>query len=153
MPTIEETLEFIKKAHEGQVDKGGRPYWEHPYRVMLNLPKDAPEDWKHAALLHDILEDTEYTSNDLFSMGYSSTVEFYVLVLTHTKGDCTYFEYIQGIREAHREHPGILAIKIADVMDNLDPERLARIPKGGDSLKGRYMKTLDILLGKLDLDK
>jgi hypothetical protein len=76
MKTIEDTIEFIRRAHAGQVDKGGQPYWQHPVAVMHRLGPDASTDEKLVALLHDILEDTRCTSDDLLAMGYPDNVVF-----------------------------------------------------------------------------
>jgi hypothetical protein len=67
----EKTIEFIKRAHAGQVDKAGQPYHLHPMAVAELLPPDSDEDEYLAALLHDVLEDTEITETDLCDLGYS----------------------------------------------------------------------------------
>src|SRR5450755_2861043 len=69
-PTVESTIEFIKSAHAGQVDKAGVAYWHHPVSVMKRLGTDALDDYKLAALLHDVIEDTKYGASDLRAMGY-----------------------------------------------------------------------------------
>src|SRR5665213_2367637 len=73
-PTLKATLDFIVKVHEGQKDKGGRDYWMHPVSVMNRLGKDATETERRVALLHDVLEDTKTTPDDLLALGYSSEV-------------------------------------------------------------------------------
>lgn len=60
MPSIDETIAFIRSAHVGQTDKAGAPYWRHPVSVMERLGADATEDEKLVALLHDVVEDTPY---------------------------------------------------------------------------------------------
>ena len=75
--TFETTLSFIRYiAHAGIVDKGGVPYWQHPVRVAMNIGKLFPgyaqdEEILMAALLHDVMEDTEYEYADLAKMGYT----------------------------------------------------------------------------------
>ena len=60
----EKTIEFIRRAHAGQVDKGGQPYHLHPMAVAELLPPESDEDEYLAALLHDVLEDTDVTESD-----------------------------------------------------------------------------------------
>jgi hypothetical protein len=67
MPTVDETIAFIKRAHAGQVDKAGNPYWQHPVSVMGRLGPDATESEKLAALLHDVIEDTDHAAADLLA--------------------------------------------------------------------------------------
>jgi len=80
MPTIEDTKALIARAHAKQTDKAGKPYVEHLMRVYhrskqkrASIPDHlvSPEEWEHvlhAALLHDILEDTPYTADDLSAL-------------------------------------------------------------------------------------
>src|SRR4051812_4881954 len=90
-PTLESTIEFIKHAHAGQVDKGGTDYWRHPVSVMNRLRADASEECRMVALLHDVIEDTAYTAEYLRQMGYSAAVVNAVVRLTKT-GDKPYLE-------------------------------------------------------------
>jgi (p)ppGpp synthase/HD superfamily hydrolase len=74
MPTIDETIAFIQKAHSGQFDKGGEVYWRHPRSVMQRLGDNATEEERQVALLHDVIEDTPYSAADLLALGYSPAV-------------------------------------------------------------------------------
>jgi len=124
-PTVESTIEFIKRAHADQVDKGGVAYWRHPVSVMSRLGPDATEDCKLVALLHDVIEDTKYTAADLRSKGYSDRVIDAVLLLTKNK-DLPYLDNIEHIAASGNKIA--IAVKIADNEDNLDPDRIAKIP-------------------------
>ncbi len=64
-PTLDETRAFVAKLFAGNVDKGGKPYAEHCFRVEARLPPSATEDERHAALLHDVIEDTDVTDVEL----------------------------------------------------------------------------------------
>lgn len=67
-----EAERIAREAHEGQFDKAGRPYVEHPARVAAwaaRLDPDAPSAVIEAAWLHDVLEDTPFTRDDLAALG------------------------------------------------------------------------------------
>ena len=94
MKTYKETLDFIRLAHKGQLDKAGEQYWLHPYKVSQIVKGGDTE--KIVALLHDVLEDTKYTVKDLRQMGYSEDVLRALMCLTHTK-DLSYQAYIEKL--------------------------------------------------------
>jgi len=125
MPTTFETLVLVQRAHAGQVDRLGRPYWEHPARVAKRLGPDATETERQVALLHDVLEDTRYTAAALRAMGYTDAVVAAVEALTRREGE-TYAAFVDraATNELARK------VKAADLEDNLDPARAAGLPEG-----------------------
>jgi (p)ppGpp synthase/HD superfamily hydrolase len=144
-PTVESTIEFIKSAHAGQVDKAGVTYWHHPVSVMKRLGTDAPDDYKLAALLHDVFEDTKYGAADLRAMGYAERVVEAVLRLTKVE-EIPYLENIERIAASGDKIA--IAVKIADNEDNLDPERIARLPANARVINlqiAKYQSSLEIL--------
>jgi (p)ppGpp synthase/HD superfamily hydrolase len=145
-PTIEATIEFIKAAHVGQVDKGGIEYWKHPVSVMNRLGPEASYQCKLVALLHDIIEDTAYTANDLRRLGYPENVVVSVERLTKPKG-MAYLDCIRAIAASGDRMA--IAVKIADNQDNLDPERLSRLPPDKRSGNDRYRRSIEILTAAL----
>ena len=145
-PTVDETTEFIKTAHKGQVDKAGVEYWKHPVAVMNNLISPT-EDEMHAALLHDVVEDTSYTIDDLRDMGYNGNILAMVSLLTRDKS-MTYLDWIRTI--ANSGNTGAIKVKMADNMHNLDASR--QKPLNADHMTGlnmRYKKSLQILSNAL----
>src|SRR5579871_5855288 len=95
MPTVEETISFIQRAHAGQTDKAGNEYYLHPIAVMKRLPVEVDDEVRLAALLHDVLEDTAYTRRQLSEMGYSERTLDAVELVTLKSGDMrTYAEKI-----------------------------------------------------------
>lgn len=150
-PTIEETIEFMKFAHAGQVDKSGEEYWKHPYTVYEAVKElGASEDALHAALLHDVLEDTDVTAMTLRELGYNADVCLIVSYLTRTTSVVsTYRKYIDNIaRNAKRGDKRAIAaatIKLADLQHNLDPQRLYSIEGSVDGLVKRYKLAFDTL--------
>jgi (p)ppGpp synthase/HD superfamily hydrolase len=143
-PTIESTIEFIKSAHAGQLDKAGVAYWHHPVSVMKRLGVDAPDDYKLAALLHDVIEDTKYSAADLQALGYNERVVEAVLQLTKLE-EIPYLDNIERIAASGNEIA--IAVKIADNEDNLDPERLAHLTNARvfNLHVAKYQASLEIL--------
>lgn len=142
--TLEQTLEFIKEAHAGQIDKGGHPYWMHPSSVMKRLPIEATDAERHAALLHDVVEDTDYTFDDLRERGYSEEVINILKLVTRDKSTgMTYIEWIRYI--AASGNIGAIRVKIADNEDNSDPVRIAQLPPEMRDIINRYNRSLRIL--------
>jgi (p)ppGpp synthase/HD superfamily hydrolase len=106
-------------AHRGQTDKSGEPYIEHPRRIAERLTDPAEVA---AAWLHDVIEDCDISAGDLADAGIPSDVVDAVVLLTrsdlHTSGD-----YYVAIRK----NPIALAVKLADIADNTDEQRLAKL--------------------------
>src|SRR5690606_22759929 len=116
MSTLERAIEIAVQAHAGATDKGGAPYILHPVRVMLRMRTDAE---RIAAVLHDVVEDTEWTIERLRHEGFSEEVLRAVEALTKRKGE-DYFDFCRRARcnEIARK------VKLADLTDNMDLKRL-----------------------------
>jgi guanosine-3',5'-bis(diphosphate) 3'-pyrophosphohydrolase len=116
MATLERAIEIAAKAHAGQVDKAGQPYILHPLRLMLGVR--TPHE-RMAAVLHDIVEDTPTTFDDLVAEGFPPEVVAAVRALTKTDGE-------KRIAAAHRAaaDPVARVVKLADVADNMDLSRI-----------------------------
>lgn len=117
MATLERAIEIAAKAHAGQVDKAGQPYVLHPLRMMLAVT--APEA-RIAAVLHDVVEDTAVTLEELRGEGFPEAVLEAVEALTKRDGE----DYEAFIR---RVAPNAIAreVKLADLRDNSDLSRIA----------------------------
>jgi (p)ppGpp synthase/HD superfamily hydrolase len=117
MATLERAIEIAARFHAGQVDKGGQPYLLHPLRLMFAMR--TPQE-RMAAVLHDIVEDTDVTFADLTCEGFSQDVVAAIQALTKKPGE-------SRIDAAHRAaaNPIARAVKLADVMDNMDLSRIA----------------------------
>lgn len=142
MPSFEETVQFIQKAHGGQTDKSGQEYWRHPVAVAAIVASlyNGNEAEQLAALLHDVVEDTEYTLNDLAQMGYPQETLDIVDWVTKKPGK-TYLEWIADI--AQNGPIGAIKVKMADNTHNMRPGA----PPG---LTRRYEKSLAILQSALE---
>ena len=144
---IDETIAFIKAAHAGQTDKAGAPYYLHPVAVAGLLPPEADEDEALAALLHDVLEDTAVTEDDLRESGYSEKTIGIVRLLTRPPG-MTYMDWIRSI--AASGNLGAIRVKLADNRHNSDPARIAQLPPEQRSIARRYVRSMRILKAALD---
>src|SRR5262245_54954078 len=90
MATIEKALQIAARAHEGQKDKEGLPYILHPLRAMMSIQG---EDAQIVAVLHDVIEDTNVTADDLRQAGFGEQIVAAVLCVTHKK-DESYADYV-----------------------------------------------------------
>jgi GTP diphosphokinase / guanosine-3',5'-bis(diphosphate) 3'-diphosphatase len=147
---IEATINYIKTAHSGQVDKCGVPYHLHPIAVMGLLPKNASEDMMKVALLHDVLEDTHLTPSNLIADGFSNEIIDAVILVSKFPDDRrTYMEWLRDI--ANSENEIAIQVKIADVTHNSDLSRAEGISVEDkkilmEMVNKRYSKALKILL-------
>lgn len=116
MSTLERAIELAARAHAGQRDKGGHPYILHPLRVMQAVTGEAE---RIAAVLHDIVEDTPITFDDLLAEGFPADVVDAVRALTKFDGETRE----QAARRIVR-NPIARTVKLADIADNMDLSRI-----------------------------
>ena len=102
-------------AHHGQFDKGGVPYIFHPIHLAEEMDDEISTC---VALLHDTVEDTAVTLEDL-SKEFPAEVVNAVRLLTHGE-DVDYFDYVRAIRQ----NPIAVKVKLADLRHNGDPKRI-----------------------------
>ena len=138
MTTLEQAISLAAKQHEGQVDKANAPYILHPLRVMLNVPTI---EHKIVAVLHDILEDTETTIEDLYQFGFQEHIIDAIVALTKKQGE-TRLEAAQRARQ----NPIARVVKLADINDNMNLSRIqSPTVKDFERLK-EYQQVRDLLL-------
>ncbi|WP_264944272.1 HD domain-containing protein [Sphingomonas canadensis] len=151
-PTLEETAALAATLHAGQTDKAGEPYIGHLARVsrhLLRLFPGASEAERHAAWLHDSIEDTGTTAETLTAFGYPPEVIAIVEALTKPGGGVTYPEWIEAL--AASGFASAMRVKLADLSDNSDPERLARLScDRRDALERKYLPAIARLRHALD---
>lgn len=116
MSTIEKAIQIAVKAHAGQKQRNGDPYILHPLRLMMQL---TDPDEQMAAILHDVIEDSDWTISRLSSEGFSEKVLKIVDLLTHYEKD-SYTNYIKKIKK----HPVATKLKLLDLQDNMNISRL-----------------------------
>ena len=134
---LDRAIELAKQHHEGQTDKAGKPYIEHPLRVMNQVES---EEEKIVAVLHDIVEDTNISLNDLRNEGFSEEVVSAVECLTKQDGE-NYDSYIERISF----NPLAVKIKLADLEDNSDLTRLPEVTDKDLERIEKYDKALEKL--------
>lgn len=131
---LNKALDIAYKAHWGQTDKAGTPYKLHPTRVALHCQT---EDEKIVALLHDVVEDTSMTLEELKAQGFSNEVLAALKCLTQIE-DEDYQTFIQRVAT----NPLAVKVKIQDLKDNMDLSRLDGKPHWKMET---YKKALDYL--------
>ena len=115
--TLERAIEIAARTHAGQVDKGGAPYILHPLRVMLRV---APGAQQIVAVLHDVVEDSDVTFEDLEREGFAAEVIKGLRAVTKVEGE----SYEDFVARAARDPVG-KAVKLADLMETSDLSRIA----------------------------
>ena len=134
------------QLHAGQTDKAGRPYIEHLTRVMLRVQMDGGDRFQQiAALLHDSIEDEKTTADELLALGVPSEAVVLVQALTKRE-EQSYEDYLRGLIGRYR----VVTVKMADLDDNSDPERLELLPERQRMrLQAKYAQAWDILHDEL----
>ena len=138
---LNRAIELATEFHYGQMDKNGVDYINHPLAVMDGV---SSAEAKMVAVMHDLLEDTDLSLEDLKKENFSIEVLEALKLLNHKKGEA-YMEYIQKIsgNELAKE------VKIADIKHNLDEERLKLLDEETiKRLKNKYNTALDFLSKK-----
>ncbi len=125
------------EAHKDQKDKAGMPYVFHPFHLAEQMQT---EDTVTAALLHDVVEDTSYTLDDLKNMGFAPEVIQAISLLTHDQNT----EYLQYITEI-RKNPIARAVKLADLKHNSDLSRLDHVDERAMKRYEKYQKAIALL--------
>ena len=134
---VDLALSIARKAHEGQLDKAGVDYIEHPIYVASQVDT---EEEKAVALLHDVIEDSPVSTEELLQAGLPETVVTAVQVLTKKK-EQDYQTYLETVKK----NPLARVVKLADLKHNSDLSRLPSITaKDRERLK-KYKKAIDFL--------
>jgi hypothetical protein len=141
MADLETAIAIAVEAHRGQTDKAGQPYILHPLRVMLSLNT---EQERIVGVMHDVVEDSEITLEDLRARGFPEEVLQALDAVTKRPGESGDAGYEAFVERAGRNPIG-RRVKIADLLDNLDLTRLADLGDSDASRLGRYLKALRVL--------
>jgi (p)ppGpp synthase/HD superfamily hydrolase len=142
MADIERAIQIAVEAHSGQKDKTDRPYILHPLRVMLHMKTDTE---MMAAVLHDVVEDSDWTLLDLRREGFTEEVINQVDLLSRRR-DESYEEFIRRIKQ----NPLAVGIKLADLEDNMDLTRLAGFSDPDQERMKKYHAAWRYLKGYTD---
>ena len=136
-PKTKMALKLCFAAHKEQTDKSGLPYVFHPFHLAEQMQT---EETTIVALLHDVVEDTDYTLEDLATMGFEPVIIDALKLLTHDE-DTPYMDYVRAIKN----HPIAKTVKLADLKHNSDLTRLDAVDEKALARREKYLKALELL--------
>ena len=134
---IKKALEIAFDAHKDQVDKAGLPYIYHPFYLATQMET---EDSIIVALLHDVVEDSHYTFEQIESYAFSASIMAALRLLTHEDSE-DYITYIHRVKENELAR----IVKLADLKHNSDESRLSHIDDKVRERLNRYAESIKIL--------
>lgn len=137
MATLEDAVSIAAQAHRGQKDKAGDPYLLHPLRMMLRMKSEGE---MIAAVLHDVVEDSDWTLERLRDKGFSEDVLQAVDCLTHRNGE-SYEEFITRAQQ----NPIARQVKIADLEDNMNIQRIGELTERDLQRLAKYHRSWCVL--------
>lgn len=132
-----QALKLCFAAHKEQTDKSGMPYVFHPFHLAEQMQT---EDAVIVALLHDVVEDSDYTLEDLTAMGFDPVITEALALLTHDE-DVPYMDYVRAIKE----NPLAKAVKLADLKHNSDISRLDTVDEAALARREKYLQAMELL--------
>jgi (p)ppGpp synthase/HD superfamily hydrolase len=138
-PTVADAVALAAEKHRNATDKGGAPYILHPLRVMLAMTTD---EARRVAVLHDVLEDSGVTADELRRRGYPEREVTALVALTKQPGE-DYAAFIEHVREDALA----TTVKRADLLDNMDVRRLASFGAADAERMARYLAAWKRLSG------
>jgi len=130
-------LKLCFEAHKTQTDKSGMPYVFHPFHLAEQMHD---EDTTVVALLHDVIEDTDYTLDDLRELGFEDRVISAIALMTHDDA-VPYMEYVAQIKK----NPIARAVKLADLRHNSDMTRLDTVSPWDEKRAEKYAEAIRLL--------
>lgn len=136
--TLERAIEIAVAAHHGQTDKYGAPYISHVLRVM-NL--GITEDEKICGVLHDVVEDTDWTFEKLAAEGLSPVILQALRGVTKLSEDEDYDQFVQRTLQ----NPLSCAVKLNDLTDNMDVRRIPLVTEKDVARLNKYLKAYRLI--------
>lgn len=136
-PLTKKALKLCFDAHKDQLDKSGLPYVFHPFHLAEQM-KD--EITTALALLHDVVEDTDMTPEDLRSFGFPEELLQALALLTHDPA-VPYMDYVRNISS----NPYARAVKLADLRHNSDLSRLNHVTPSDLQRREKYLQAIKLL--------
>lgn len=130
-------LKLCFEAHKDQLDKSGLPYVFHPFHLAEQM-KD--ENTTIVALLHDVVEDSSLTFDDLYKIGFPEETLTAIQLMTHDKA-VPYMDYVSIIKE----NPIARIVKLADLIHNSDLSRLNEVSEKDLERVAKYKRAIAIL--------
>lgn len=138
LPSLEDAIALAARAHAGQLDKAGQPYILHPIRVMLSVHELSE---RILAILHDTVEDTSVTFDELRALGYPEEILVALDSVTRRENE-SYEDFVarSAANDIGRR------VKLADLADNMDLRRLPQVKDNDSNRLERYQRAWQSLL-------
>ena len=136
-PDTKKAIKLCFEAHKNQTDKSGMPYVFHPFHLAEQM---TDEETTIVALLHDVVEDTPYTLQDLRDMGFAEDVVAALALMTHDEA-VPYMDYVAKIKD----NPIARAVKLADLRHNSDLTRLDAVDEKALQRVEKYRTAIQLL--------
>ena len=133
-------LKLSFEAHKNQVDKSGMPYVYHPFHVAEQMKT---EETVIVALLHDVVEDTDLTLDDIRAQGFPESVVEALALLTHDDA-VPYLDYVAAVKK----NPIARSVKLADLLHNSDLSRLDKVDEKAEKRIKKYQDAIALLKEK-----
>ena len=130
-------MKLAYQAHQGQTDKSGLPYVFHPFHLAEQMDT---EETVTVALLHDVVEDTDYTLEDLRRMGFPDSVTDALALMTHDPS-VPYLDYVKRLKS----NPIARAVKLADLTHNSDLSRLPVVTEKDLKRVEKYREAMNLI--------
>lgn len=143
MSTLDKAIKIAMKAHAGQTDKYGAPYIQHPLRVMALGRTD---DERIVGILHDVVEDSDWTFEDLQKEGFSNRVIDALRCVTKHSDDEDYDAFVARTRTNHLA----VRVKLNDLRDNMDIRRMDEVKEKDIKRLNKYLRAYKLLMADLD---
>ncbi len=141
MSTLQRAIEIATEAHQGQFDKSGKDYIGHPLRVM---EMGQTQEEKIAGVLHDVVEDSDWTFEALEAEGFSQEIIAALKCVTKLSENENYDDFIERVKK----NPLAVAVKINDLTDNMDIRRLPYLSDKDIKRLKKYLKAYKKLIGE-----
>ena len=135
---LERAIQIAVQAHAGAKDRGGKAYILHPINVMMRVET---EEEKIVAVLHDVVEDTDWTFDELRKEGFSETIIEALTSVTKYSEDEDYEQFVQRSLENNIGR----RVKIADLRENLDVTRIGELSEKDLRRINKYKRALKTL--------
>ena len=136
-PLTKKALKLSFSVHKDQLDKSGMPYVYHPFHVAEQM---GTEETVAVALLHDVVEDTDFTLEDLKAMGFPDSVTEALALMTHDDS-VPYLDYVAKLKD----NPIARIVKLADLRHNSDLSRLDVVDDKALDRVEKYKKAIELL--------
>ncbi len=130
-------LKLCFETHKDQLDKSGMPYVFHPFHLAEQM---TDEETTIVALLHDVVEDSDRTIDDLREMGFGENVLEAITLMTHDP-EVPYMDYVANLKTNRIAK----AVKLADLRHNSDMSRLDSVTPYDMIRAEKYKKAIELL--------